>query len=156
MDEIELIPNKAEFRVKIVEFENSCKEINGYIEGEEKDKFNPLKHTFVNGLYVREILMPAGQLIITKIHKVEHPFFIVKGKVSILSENGIQYIEAPYSGITKPGTKRIMYTHEDTILITVHATDKKTPEEVEEDVIAKNFEDPVISLEEINLLKQTQ
>lgn len=54
---------------------------------------------------------------------------------------------APYSGVTKPGTKRLIYINEDTIWATVHATDKETVEEVIPDIIAKDFSDPEVSLE---------
>ena len=155
MTDLEL-SKKLEYRKKVTELEQQLKNVDGYIEGKDKDEVNPLKHTFAEGCYIREVFMPANQLIVTKIHKVEHPIFIQKGHVSILTDAGIEEIKAPYQGITKPGTKRVMYTHEDTVLITVHATDKKTPEEVEEEVIAKNFDDPVISIEEINLLKSNK
>ena len=46
--------------------------------------------------------------VFTKIHKKEHPFFLMKGKMSILTENGVKHIQAPHHGITKPGTKRII------------------------------------------------
>ena len=124
--------------------------------GEELHTYNPVKHTFADNCYVREIFNPAGQLIVTKIHKKEHPFFLMKGKMSILTEDGVVELEAPHHGITKPGTKRIIYTHTDCVFITVHGTDKKTPGEVEEEVIAKNFDDSVISIEEINLLKSNK
>ena len=37
--------------------------------------------------------------------------------------------------------------HEDSIWITVHATDKTTVEDVLKDVVAKDFDDPDISIE---------
>ena len=88
----------------------------------------------------------------TKIHKKEHPFFLMKGKMSILTEDGVKVVEAPYSGVTQPGTKRAIYTHEDCVFITVHATEKQTPEEVEEEVIAKDFNDKEISQDEVKRL----
>ena len=42
--------------------------------------------------------------------------------------------------------------HEDSIWITVHATDKSTVEDVLNDVVAKDFNDPDISIE--NMKKQ--
>ena len=96
--------------------------------------------------------MPKGQIISTGIHKIEHPYFVQKGDVSVLTDEGIIRIKAPYNGITKPGTKRLIYMHEDTIWITVHATDKLKPEDVLEDVLAKDFNDPDISIE--NMKKQ--
>ena len=72
--------------------------------------------------------------------------------MSILTEDGVKTIQAPYNGVTQPGTKRVIFTHEDCVFITVHATEKQTPEEVEEDVIAKDFNDEDISLDEIEKL----
>jgi len=144
---------KKEFREQITLAQEAIEKNENAMTGEQLNNYNPVKHTFTDNCYVREIFNPAGQVIVTKIHKKEHPFFLMKGKMSILTEDGVVYLEAPHHGITKPGTKRIIYTHTDCIFITVHGTDKKTPEEVEEEVIAKNFDDPVISIEEVNLLK---
>ena len=147
---------KKDFRNQITLVHEALEGNEKAMTGEELHTYNPVKHTFADSCYVREIFNPAGQLIVTKIHKKEHPFFLMKGKMSILTENGVVELEAPHHGITKPGTKRIIYTHTDCVFITVHGTDKKTPEEAEEEVIAKNFDDPVISIEEINLLKSTE
>ena len=147
---------KKEFRDQITLAHEALEKNENAMTGEELHAYNPVKHTFTDNCYIREIFNPAGQLIVTKIHKKEHPFFLMKGKMSILTEDGVVELEAPHHGITKPGTKRIIYTHTDCVFITVHGTDKKTPEEVEEEVIAKNFDDPVISIEEINLLKSNK
>ena len=53
--------------------------------------------------------MPKGQIISTGIHKKEHPYFVLKGDISVLTDEGIKRIKAPYNGITKPGTKRLIY-----------------------------------------------
>ena len=147
------IRKKQEYRNKITSLHNQMVEIGG-VEGEELNKMNPIKHTFAGGCYIREIFNPAGLLLVTKIHKKEHPFFLMKGKMSILTEDGIKTVEAPHNGITPPGTKRVIFTHEDCIFITVHATNKTTPEEVEEDVIAKDFSDKEISLDDIEKLSK--
>ena len=129
-------------------------EDEGGIVGEELHKLNPTKHTFAGGCYVREIYNPANLLLVTKIHKVDHPYFLMSGKMSILTEDGIIEIEAPHHGVTKAGTKRVIYTHEPCTFVTVHATNKTTPEEVEEEVIAKSFNDEAICLDEIQSLTE--
>jgi len=145
---------KQEFREKITDLHEEIVQGGGLV-GEDAERVNPTKHTFAGGCYIREIFNPAGILVITKIHKKEHPFFLMKGKMSILTEDGIKTIEAPHHGVTQPGTKRAIYAHEDCVFITVHATDKTTPEEVEEEVIAKDFNDSDISLEsDINELSK--
>jgi len=153
LGEIERIDH---FRKSIIEFEeqlasmpDSYGDAKNPGQDEVANKINPLKHTIVGGLYIREIFMPKGQLMTTGIHKKEHPFFVLKGDVSVLTENGVNRIKAPYNSITKPGTKRIIYIHEDTVWITVHATEKESVPEILEDIIAKDFDDPDISLDVI-------
>jgi len=146
LNQEEQLAVKQDFREKIMDFERQVLEKEGSITGDEFEKKNPTKHTFADGCYIREIFMPADQYLVTKIHKKQHPFFVLKGKISIISDDGIARIKAPHYGITEPGTKRVLYTHEDTIFITVHATDKTTVEEVTKEVIAEDFTDPAISL----------
>lgn len=99
----------------------------------------PLKHIFADGCYVREITMPKGMLLTSKIHKVTHPYFVLKGDVSVLTEEGVVRIKAPFSGITKAGTKRILYIHEETIWTTVHVTKHKDIKKIEKQIIAKDY-----------------
>jgi acetylornithine deacetylase/succinyl-diaminopimelate desuccinylase-like protein len=96
----------------------------------------PVKHLFTEGLYSRQLFIPKGTLLTTKLHKSQHQYTVVKGKVDVFTEaDGVIAIEAPFLGITQKGTKRVVYAHEDTIWITFHPTDKTTPEEVEADII---------------------
>jgi hypothetical protein len=101
----------------------------------------PLKHTFVDNGYVREIFLPKGMMFVTKIHKKTHPYFIMYGDVSVLTENGVIRLKGPYSGITQAGTKRVIYTHQDTTWITVHSTMKTDLKDIEDELIAKDFEE---------------
>jgi hypothetical protein len=142
-----------EYREKVLNFEQELLDSGLAYTGKEADKINPLKHSFADGCYIREIFMPAGQIIVSKIHKKLHPYFILKGKVSILTDNGVKHLEAPYSGMTKPGTKRVLYIHEDTVFVTVSVTDKTDIKEIEDEVIAKDFQDPLITKADLDLLK---
>ena len=135
--EPKIIISKEEVRERILAFEKKLRSIPGSMVG---DCF-PLKHTFVDGAYVREITMPKGALLTSKIHKVCHPYFVLKGDVSVLTEKGVQRIKAPYSGITPAGTKRILYIHEETVWTTVHVTKEKDLEKIEEEIIANNFDE---------------
>ena len=102
---------------------------------------HPLKETFLDHQYIREIFNPAGQIIVTKIHKVEHPFFLLQGEMSIITEKGEEHISAPYYGVTPVGTKRIIYTHTDCTFVTVHPTELKDTAEIEEELIAKDYKE---------------
>ena len=76
--------------------------------------------------------------------------------MSILTENGVIDLKAPHNGITLAGTKRVIYTHTDCRFITVHVTDSIDLSDIENEVIAKDFNDPEISLKDIELLKNSK
>jgi hypothetical protein len=101
----------------------------------------PLKHSYGDGLYVREIFMSAGTFIISKIHKFNHPYFVLTGMADVITEDGITRIKAPYYGMTKAGTKRALFIIENMIWVTVHATKEKSLEIIEDEIISKNYKD---------------
>lgn len=129
--------HEISIRDKILTIEDKMREHPGAMMGD----CCPLKHTFADGCYIREIFNPKGMLLVTKIHKIAHPFFLLKGDMSILTEEGIKRIKAPYHGITPAGTKRVIYAHEDIIFVTVHVTKETNLEKIEEEIIAKTFDD---------------
>lgn len=148
------IRKRKDFRKKVSELEGTLMQSGVCDTGKSLNKTNPVKHTFADGCYIRQIFNPANEIIITKVHKKEHPFFLMKGKMSILTEEGIEHLKAPYQGITKPGTKRVIYTHEECVFITVHATDKVTVEDVEEEVVCATYRDLPPELDVLTVLKQ--
>lgn len=99
----------------------------------------PLNHLFTPGLYCRTIFMPKGALLTSKIHLTEHPYVILKGRVSVWTEEaGVKHLDAPYMGVTRAGTRRILYIHEDTVWATFHPTDKRNVDEIEGEIILKH------------------
>ena len=99
-------------------------------------------HTFTkdkNGksnLYTRSILMKAGRIEISRLHLSEHPYVVLKGRVQVIDQNGVgEEIVAPYFGVTKPGTQRVIKVLEDTIWITFHATDKTDIDEIGREIL---------------------
>lgn len=106
--------------------------------------FCPLKHSFAPGVYVREIFIPAGMAIVGKIHKHEHPNFLMSGEVVVITEGkGAERLKAPLSMISPAGTKRVVFALADTVWITVHENREDITDlvKIEEFVIAKSFEE---------------
>ena len=145
---------KKDFRNKIKEVEQTMLDNPISMTGKELSNTNPVKHSFAEGCYIREIYNPANEIIITAIHAQSHPFFLLKGEMSILTHDGIEHIEAPHYGITKPGIKRVIYTHTPCNFVTVHATELTDPDEIVEAVTAETFEDPRITEEDMKLINQ--
>lgn len=124
------------FRKNVIEFEEKVKSIPGALGA---DPF-PLEHSFADGLYIRKLTVPAKTLTVTKIHAVNHAFFLQQGTISVLTEEGVKKFTAPYQGITKAGTKRIIYHHDEVVFTTVHSTKETDLEKIEVEVIAEEFE----------------
>ena len=152
-DFVEYKKKQKEFRETVSTFEEALKKHESSL-GDSTHKLNPTKHSFSDGQYIREIYNPSGLVLVTKIHSKNHPFFLMKGEMSILTEEGVQRIKAPYQGITKAGTKRIIFTHSECVFITVHRTDTLTIEEVEEEVIAESFDQLILSAPDTKHIKR--
>lgn len=101
----------------------------------------PLKHTFTDGMYIREIFMPAGTLLTSRIHKTNHPFVVTRGKCIVYDGDQVITITAPYTGITQPGTRRLLYIEEDTNWITYHATKLTDVNEIENEILEQRNND---------------
>lgn len=114
----------------------------------------PVTHRFTEKLYVREIFMPAGMLITSKIHKTQHQYFVMKGKCIVWIDGIEHLIEAPYIGVTEPNTRRVLLILEDSIWATTHVNeDNETVEQIEERIIEKH-DNPCLTFEMKNRIKK--
>jgi hypothetical protein len=150
MNDVEQIMKQEYYRNCILTIEKTLTEHPERIFGNQDivtaqgdNPICPLKHSFADGMYVREIFIPKGCLIVGKIHKHNHPNFLLKGKVRILTEfEGESILEAPMSIISKAGTKRALFTLEDTVWVTVHLNPNghtQICDELENEIIAENY-----------------
>ena len=125
-------------------FKESLLQIEGSVLSgtEGMNEIFPVKHHLEDGLYTREIFMPKGSLVVSFIHKQNHPSFFLSGEMSVLSDTGdIKKIKAPMKVMTETGTQRVAYMHEDCVWVCVYKTDKKTIEEAEKDVYTEDYND---------------
>lgn len=113
-------------------------------KGQDSMPGGAIRHLFTPGIYVREITMSAGLIVTSKIHKTQHPYVVSAGKVSVLTPaEGVQLIEAPFTGITVPGTRRILEVHEETVWTTFHATEETDLAKLEE-LLLEPYENPLL------------
>tara|TARA_R110002012_G_scaffold236598_2_gene410340 strand:+ start:1227 stop:1733 length:507 start_codon:yes stop_codon:yes gene_type:complete len=84
------------------------------------------KHSFADGIYIREMGMKKGQLGFSAIHKHSYGFFLLSGILASSKEDGIEEFIAPCYIISPRGSKRIVYAVEDCIITTVHANPTNT------------------------------
>ena len=91
----------------------------------------PITHRFADGIYIREVRMPAGSYIIGHHHKTDHLNIMLTGHLTILNEDGTKTdLHAPQTFIA-PAGRKIAYIHEDVIWQNVFATEERDVETLE-------------------------
>jgi hypothetical protein len=123
--------------------------------GKEKDGFYgdgkeiivipdiPIKHSFADQLYVRQMDLKKNHVIIGAVHNHLHIWFLLTGKVMI-NNNGekIKHI-APCYTVSKPGSQRVILALEDSIFVNVHKnpTNTKDISKLEKEIVSMTIEE---------------
>jgi len=80
----------------------------------------PLKHSFSEGVYIREMFMQKGGLVIGKLYKISHTWFLLKGELEVATDEGTEHYTAPCYVNAPEGTKRVLHAIEDVIFVNVY------------------------------------
>jgi quercetin dioxygenase-like cupin family protein len=118
---------------------------NNHLEGFHGDGISiaeipdvPVTHEFVDGVYIRKMTMPKGELVVGAIHNHLHIWFLMKGRV-LISDGGeeIEHV-APCYTISEPGSKRLIYAVEDSIFVNIHKNPSNTKDmnELQEEIVS--------------------
>lgn len=105
----------------------------------------PVQHEFLQGIYMRTVLMKAGLVVVGKIHKQEHVAIISQGRASVVTEHGVVEMEAPFMFKSPAGVQRALLIHEDMVWTTVHRSEHTDLAKLEEQLIATDFDDPLLA-----------
>jgi len=98
----------------------------------------PVIHRFGPGVYIREVSIPAGSTAIGHTQNFEHLNIFLKGRVSILEDNGeVKELTAPMIFVGQPGRK-IGFIHEDVTWLNVYSTDITDIEKLESIYLTKS------------------
>lgn len=111
----------------------------------------PVTHRFTPGMYIREVIIPAGTMATSAIHRTEHPFVVSKGVCYVTTGDGERMvIKAPHTGITKPGTRRAVYAETEVVWTTFHATDEKNVETIGLEILQPHENDLIEDKTKLN------
>ena len=80
----------------------------------------PLKHSFSEGIYIREMFMEKNGIVIGKLHKYSHTWFLMQGEIMVATDQGTEIYIAPCYVKANAGAKRVINALEDSIFINVH------------------------------------
>ena len=140
----------ANSREKILDFENALINIaDGVdIEGDgkhvvTKSKIAPIKHTFADGVYIRQMDMVRDSIVVGAIHKHLHVWFLLTGHVIVTTEDATKDYIAPCYVVSTPGVKRVILAKEDSIFVNVHKNPSNTQDvdQLEKEIVALNYKE---------------
>ena len=109
-------------------------------------------HHFSDGIYAREITIPAGTLLTGKVHATEHLNIVSSGSIVVWTEDGMKQVDAPFTMVSRPGTKRVGLAITDTVWTTIHANKSNTRDlaQLEAELIIPDAENK-IEMKEVHL-----
>lgn len=84
----------------------------------------PVRHFFAPGLFAREMTIPKGVTAVGAVHKTKHLTTISKGRILMMTDDGVMEITAPYTAVSEAGIKRAAYALEDTVMTCYHPTEE--------------------------------
>ncbi len=137
-------------RKKILDLEKSLINIADGInvegDGEHvvtESKIAPIKHTFADGIYVRQMDMKADSVVVGAIHKHLHVWFLLTGHVTIATEDTTEDYIAPRYVVSTPGVKRVILANEDSIFVNIHKNPSNTKDldMLEKEIVALNYKE---------------
>lgn len=79
-----------------------------------------LRHLVEDGVYIREMTIPAETLFIGRPHLIGHRCELVSGKILMIAEEAKTHMEAPTELHSKPGYMMCLYTKTDVVGRTYH------------------------------------
>ena len=98
-----------------------------------------LFHHFAEGIYAREMRIPAGTVVVGKMHKYPCINLIMAGTMEVRSTTGRSLrIQAPYIFTSPAGTKRAGYAVTDLTWVTVHPSKNTDLDQLEAELIISN------------------
>ena len=101
----------------------------------------PLRHCFGNKVYVREMTAPKGSILIGKMHKFKQVNIVIKGDISVLTEDGWKRLKSGDMFESPAGVKRALVTHEETVWTTICGTEETDVDKVEDELTIGSYQE---------------
>jgi hypothetical protein len=94
-------------------------------------------HHFAPGIYAREMRVPAGRIVTSKVHKFENFSILSKGRMVLYHDDGrLSEIEAGFHVIAPAGARRVAWVKEASVWTSIHATDERDLDKIEAHFVA--------------------
>jgi hypothetical protein len=118
----------------VEEIANNLLDLNSPVEMPVKNHFSP-------GVYVREIAIPAGTVIVGKVHKTRYLNILQSGLATIITPYRKFLVAGPCTFESFEGEQKIGIIHEDCVWSTVHVTEETDVDKIVEEITASTYDE---------------
>lgn len=94
-----------------------------------------IEHHFSDGVYAKEMRIPAHHYVVKHVHDYNHISILAEGSVVVEVGNTVSMYSAPCCVQIPKGTKHTIRALSDAVWYCIHATDEKDPERVDQVLI---------------------
>lgn len=96
-----------------------------------------IQHHFSDGLYARQMVLPAGHFAVTHAHQYDHLSILASGAVTVVVDGVECCYRAPAVITILAGQQHYIEAEEDTVWFCIHATDEQDPSSLDEVLIRR-------------------
>lgn len=94
-----------------------------------------IQHHFSDGVYARQMKLPAGHFAVTHAHKYDHLSILASGEVTVEFDNRIERHTAPAVITIFANQNHRIEAQQDAVWFCIHATDETDPLRIDEVLI---------------------
>jgi quercetin dioxygenase-like cupin family protein len=105
-----------------------------------------INHHFSAGVYAKETLIPAGQILVQHKHKFDHLSILASGSVELMVDGEKRIVHAPACLTIEADKHHGVKSLTDVVWYCIHATDCTDTDEIDEVLIAPGNADQVQEL----------
>jgi hypothetical protein len=138
IDNLEHVMRKEIADGKIVQTIKDCAEDNTQAD-----------HYFGDKVYARGLWIPAGTVVVGKLHRFDRICIVASGKCTFVNEWEKKTVTAPYVGEFKAGSKTAVFAHTDSYWVACHGTELTDPDELVEKLVSPDHTDYQLYLEKL-------
>jgi quercetin dioxygenase-like cupin family protein len=100
-----------------------------------------INHHFSAGVYAKETLIPAGQILVQHKHKFDHLSILASGSVELMVDGEKRIVHAPACLTIEADKHHGVKSLTDVVWYCIHATDCTDTDEIDEVLIAPGDND---------------
>jgi hypothetical protein len=103
----------------------------------------PLKHSFADGIYIRQMGMKKDSVVVGAIHNHLHVWFLLTGRILVITEETEEEFISPCYVVSTPGVKRVICAVEESIFVNIHKNPSNTQDlnKLEAEIVSKNYKE---------------